>query len=239
LLQFKETLFPSNNTSLSFNSFLGYATTTEVARVQISTNGGGLWVDIFAQAGTGYSSNTAFTSHTLSLSNCAGQITAVRFNYDYVGGNYFGEISNNIGWLFNDIQIKNASQLIDFSTNATASTGFDFVPTNAGAWVLEGRGMIFNQYGLEWSPARQLTVVTNTARPLVVLGTPAIAASQPQIPFTVIQGAPSFTLLQASQLDGPWTTNQSAVLNTLIKGSSYQFTAPAPTGTVFYRVLAR
>ncbi len=216
LLQFNEVLFPTNNTSLSFNSFLGFATTNEVARVQISTNGGAAWEDLYSQMGTGFSSNKAFAAHTLSLSNYAGRIASMRFNYDYVGSNYFAESSNNFGWCLQDIQIKNASQLVGFSTNNTASTDFDFVPTLTGTWVVEARGMIFNQFGLDWSPARQLTGVTNKARPLVLLGSPGISANQAQIPFTVIQGAPSFTLLQASQINGPWTTNVGAELSTLV-----------------------
>ena len=51
LLEFTEVLFPAANTSLSFQSLLGYATTNEVARVQYSTNGGQAWEDLFAQAG--------------------------------------------------------------------------------------------------------------------------------------------------------------------------------------------
>ena len=240
LLQFKEILFPSNTTTLSFQSFLGYATTTEVARVQISTNGGAAWVDIYTQAGTGSNGQAAFAARTLSLSNCAGQITSVRFNYDYTGGSYYAATSANVGWCLEDIVITDASQLIDFATNATGLTNFDFVPAQIGDWVLEVRGVIFDQFGLDWSAARQLTVVTNIAPTLVFLGSPAFNAEQAQIPFTVMQGAASsFELLQASQLTGPWTTNASAVLSILVAGSSFQFTAPPPGGTSFYRVQAR
>ena len=50
--------------------------------------------------------------------------------------------------------ITNAGRLINFSTNATASTNFDFVPAKTGTWVMEAQGVIFNQFGLEWSPAK-------------------------------------------------------------------------------------
>jgi hypothetical protein len=240
LLQFNETLFPDTNTTLSFQSLLAYATATEIARVQISTNGGVNWVDIFTQPGTGGPGQTAFTAQTLSLASCAGQITSVRFNYDFTGGTYYAETSTDVGWCIEDIVITNAGQLVDFATNATASTNFNFVPAQTGPWVLQARGLIFDQFGLDWSPAVQITVVTNIAPTLVLLGAPAFTAEQAQIPFTFMQGAASsFKLVQASQLTGPWTTNAGAVLSNVVAGSSFQFTAPAPGATTFYRVLAQ
>jgi hypothetical protein len=159
LLQFAEILFPATNTSLKFQGLLGYATTNEVARVQVSTNGGGAWMDIYTQTGTGGSGQAAFVAHSLSLSNCAGQITHVRFNYDYAGGAYYSQISPDVGWCIEDIVMTNASQLVNFATNATVSTNFNFASDQTGNWVLEASGVIFNQFGLDWSPAIQLAVV--------------------------------------------------------------------------------
>jgi len=240
LLQFKEILFPTVNTKLSFQSILGYASTTEVARVQVSTNGGGAWVDIFAQPGTGSNGIFMFSSHTLSLANCAGQITSVRFNYDLIGSNYYGEVTTLVGWSIENIALTDASQLVDFATNATVSTNLNFVPAHPGIWVLETRGVIFNQFGLDWSPAIQLMAVTNSAPKLVLLSPPALDSTQAHIPFTVLQGAASsFDLLQASDLTGPWTTNASAILSNVVAGSSFQFTDPHPGVNSYYRVLAR
>ncbi len=239
LLEFKEILFPSANTSLLFHSLLGYATTNEVARVQISTNGGGAWVDVYAQQGAGGSGESAFVPRNLSLSNCAGKITRVRFNYDYSDGSYFSQSSPNAGWCLENIIITNASQLVNPATNATASTNLNFSPAAAGAWILEARPILFNQFGLDWSPPMQLVAVTNTAPALISLGFPTITASQAQIPFTLTQGAASsFNLLQAAQITGPWAANASAVLSTRIPGTSFQFTEPRAAGTTFYRVLA-
>jgi hypothetical protein len=240
LLQFSEVLLPASNSSLKFESLLGYATTNEVARVQFSTNGGGAWVDLYAETGSGGAGNKTFTSHTLSLSNCAGQVTYVRFDYDYSAGSYYSQTASDIGWCLEHILITNVSKLINFTTNMTASTNLNFIPTKTGDWILQTRGIIFGQFGLDWSPPLELAVVTNAAPPVVLLGPPSLNAIQAQIPFTLTQGAgSSFTLLQASQLNGPWTANTSAVLNTLVAGSSFQFTAPFPGATTFFRVLAR
>ena len=50
-LQLNEVLLPATNTMLSFKSLLGYATTDEVAHVQVSTDGGANWQDLFVEAG--------------------------------------------------------------------------------------------------------------------------------------------------------------------------------------------
>jgi hypothetical protein len=240
LLQFKEVLLPAANTSLSFKSLLGYSTTNEVARAQYSTNAGQTWVDFFTQAGTNGPGQTSFATHTFSLADCAGHLTTLRFEYDYLGGMLYAETAPNVGWCLEHIVIANATKLINFTTNATDSTDFNFVPPKVGAWILQARGIIFGKFGLDWSEPLQLSVVTNSAPAVVLLGSPSFDAEQAQIPFSLPQGAASsFSLLQASQVSGPWTTNAGATLNTLIPGTSFEFTAPFPGATTFYRVMAR
>ena len=77
--------------------------------------------------------------------------------------------------------------------------------------------------------------------------TPGLQASplpvmnnQVQLDFTFVttQTNATFNLLEAGQLDGPWTTNSAAILTTNIAGYSYRFAAPRPAGTAFYRILA-
>ncbi|MGA2176590.1 MAG: immunoglobulin domain-containing protein [Verrucomicrobiota bacterium] len=215
LLQFTEVLFPATNTSLSFQSLLGAATANEVARVQFSTNDGATWVDLYAQPGTGGSGDGAFAAHTLSLSSCAGHITYVRFDYDYVGGSYDPQSFASVGWCLKNILITGASQLVNFATNVTVSTNFNFVPTELGNWVLEARGVIFNQFGLDWSPARQLPLLppSITSEPLsqlVVSGSPAT--------FTVSAGGTQ-PLSYQWQLDGEpisSATNSAYVINSVV-----------------------
>lgn len=239
LLQFTEILVPSAKTTLSFQSLLGYATSNEVARVQISTNSG-LWVDIYTQAGTDNSGQAAFAAHTLSLSNCAGQVTLLRFNYDYTGGSYYSAVSPTMGWCLEDIVLTNATQLIDLATNAALAPDFNFVPNTAGNWVLAARPVIFNQFGLEWSPIMEITAVTNRAPTLIFLGSLTVSGSQAQVPFFLTQGAASsFDLLQASALSGPWSTNGGTVLTTLAPGNSFQFTTPITGDNTFFKVQAR
>ncbi|HXR04889.1 MAG TPA: hypothetical protein VN836_09305, partial [Verrucomicrobiae bacterium] len=53
LLQLNEVLFPATNTTFSFKSLLGYATSYEVAYAQVSTDGGANWQNLFVEAGSG------------------------------------------------------------------------------------------------------------------------------------------------------------------------------------------
>ena len=238
ILQLNEDLFLSNNAVLSFKSLLGYATTSEVARVQITTNYGNTWQNLYSQAGTGGAGESAFTQHTIGLSNYTGSGALLRFDYDVPSsGNYsvYEYIYNNVGWCLENIGVTNAQQLINPATNTTSSTNFTFTPAQTGNYVLQAQGVIFNGFPLDWGTVKPVTAVVGP--PVILLSAPGMTGSQVKINFTLVSGsAPSFHLLQASQLGGAWTTNGSAVLTTNVPGSSYQFTTTNGPAMRFYRV---
>ncbi len=152
LLEFNETVFPATNTTLKFQSYLGLSTASEVARVQVSTDAGKTWTDIFTQAGP--SGQSSFSSKTLSLAKYAGEMTQVRFNYDYIGsGSYYSQTAPGFGWSIQNIALANAGQLVDSTTNYATSPQFTFVPTQPGSWALLARPVIFGLFGLNWSAA--------------------------------------------------------------------------------------
>jgi hypothetical protein len=128
LFQLNETLVPATNTVLSFMSMIGYAYNTEVARVQVSADGGANWHDIFAEAGCNDPSGTnvvvcedSFTAYSLSLSNYAGTAILLRFNFDFQGGTYASG-GFPIGWFFTDILLTNTQALINQTTNNSSVT---------------------------------------------------------------------------------------------------------------------
>lgn len=120
LLQLDEELLPATNATISFQSELGFATTNEVARVQVSADGGDNWEDLFAEPGNG-SYQTSFTSYTLSLSNYAGTAILLRFNFDYTGG-LFENSGYPLGWFFTDIVITNTQALTNQWLNNSTVT---------------------------------------------------------------------------------------------------------------------
>ena len=235
LLQFKKVLFPSNSAVLSFKSLLGYATPEQIARVQVSTDGGTTWRDIYAQAGTGGAGESSFTPHTLSLASYAGQDTLLRFDYDFSTGNYYPQTSPDVGWCLEQIVVTNVQQLVNQTTNATSSTNFVFRPAQAGNYLLQARGVIFGGFPLDLGTARQLTAVVGPT--IITLNSLAVAGGQVKINFALASGlASSFHLLQANQVGGPWTTNAGALLTTNVPGSAFQFTTTNGPAMRFYRV---
>ena len=236
LLQLKELLFPTAATTVSFDSLLGYATSAEVARVQVSADGGANWQDIYVQPGSGGAGESSFTPKTLSLAGYAGQRTLLRFNYDFSSGSYFNQTDNDVGWCIENVVITNALQLVNQTTNSTTSTNFVFTPTQLGNYLLQARGVIFTDFPLDWGEAKQVTAIA-ASLPVVTLNNLTLSASQVKINFTLVSGAASsFRLLQANQPGGAWTTNATAVLTTNTPGSSFQFTTTKGSAEQFYRV---
>ena len=117
----------------------------EIARVQISTDGGDTWQDIFTQAGDN-SMADAYTTNVLSLSEFAGKIAVLRFNYDLSAANTYGGSGQNVGWFLEGIAVTNTQKLVNLATNATASTNFTFTPAQAGNYVLQARRRHFQRF---------------------------------------------------------------------------------------------
>jgi hypothetical protein len=233
-LQLKELLFPTNTTTVSFKSLLGYAASDETARVQISVNGGATWQDIYAQVGTNGPGEATFTLHTFSLSGYAGKPVLMRFNFDYVSG-YYPYNYNFVGWCLENIVVTNTLQLVNLTTNTTASTNFTFTPTQLGNYVLQAQGVIFSEFSIDGGTVKQVTAMA--APPVFTLSAPVITGNQVKINFTLTAGtATNFHLLQANQLGSTWTTNASAVLTTNIPGSAFRFNTTNGPATRFYRV---
>jgi len=111
-----ETLTMQADTKLYFLSRLGWATSGQIGRVQISTNGGATWpTDIFSQPGSGGSGEGAFSLKQVNLGSYAGQNLRFRFYYDFTSGGYFPQTDADVGWLVDNIQVGNEFQKIPWS----------------------------------------------------------------------------------------------------------------------------
>lgn len=96
---------PTINTYLFFESQLRYATANQIARAEVSDDGGTQWNEIWSRTGTGDSGQPAFELVSVSLGSYAGQDIRVRFNYDYLSGPAFTQTNHIAGWFIDDIQI--------------------------------------------------------------------------------------------------------------------------------------
>jgi hypothetical protein len=230
LLQLNELLLPSTNTMLNFASQLGYASSDETAHVQVSTNDGSTWDDLFVEAGTG-SPESSFTPHSLSLSNYAGQLTLMRFNFAFTGGSFYPQGDNYVGWNIEDILVTNVQQQ---TITIIDTTNFTFMPAQPGIYVLQSQPVIFGQFPLGFGPVKQVTVISN---PTIVLQSPVLASNQVLLNFTV-SGLTNdtFKLLQADQINSGWTTSSGAIFSTNAMGNSYRFTTTNGPTMRFYRI---
>jgi len=234
-LQLNEVLLPATNTTFSFKSFLGYATTDESGHVQASTDGGANWQDLFVEVGNNGQTDTVFTNRSLSLSNFVGQLTLLRFNYSFTSGSYYPQIDPMVGWCLENIVVTNVQQVVGMVTNSTGTTNFTFTPTQAGNYTLAAAPVLFTQFPPGWGPFKLVTAITNP-NPVIVLGQPVLANNQVLLNFTISGTASTFHLLQTTQLNTSWTTNTTATFTTNIPGSSYRFTATNNSSLRFYRV---
>ncbi len=241
-LTLKQSFVPKTNGALNLKTRLGYAADGETAHIQISTDDGVGWQDIFTQSGVGNGVSApieaAFVNRSFPLSAFAGQNVRLRFSYTYTPGFYYVYPQSGlpIGWYLDDITITNAEVWTVVASNTTPTTSFTFTPTQTTHYNLNVRGILYDVYPLDWGPTMTVTATTNL--PMVLtMNAPVVAGGQVQLPFTLVSGAPaSFKLLQADQPGGPWSTNASATLTTNVPGSAYRFTTAVGPAARFYRV---
>lgn len=109
------------DTKLFFQSRLRFATTGQHGKVEISTNNGSSWTEIFNVSGTGGDTETSFTLKTISLSAYAGQNICIRFTYTHSSGSLFavqGNTTSAIGWFIDNVQVGTSFQkdIYDFGS---------------------------------------------------------------------------------------------------------------------------
>lgn len=80
-----------------------------------------------------------------------------------------------------------------------------------------------------------------TRVPLILMSPPGLSADggTVQLDFGITAGSSgTFTLLQADQLGGGWTTNTGAILTTNLPANTFRFSIPAGGPAEFYRIQA-
>lgn len=126
-----QTLSIRADTNLFFMSRLNWATQTQTAKVQLSTDGGSTWpLTVFSQAGDANApaGDGDFIFRRIDLSDYAGQNVRIRFFYEFSGGARYPQTTTSTGWVIDDIRIAS-----DYETTAY-SIG---QPTAMEQWLLE------------------------------------------------------------------------------------------------------
>ncbi|MBN1676426.1 MAG: CAP domain-containing protein [Kiritimatiellae bacterium] len=232
------TLFPQAGCTLYFTSRLGWATASQVARVQVSADAGGSWSNVYSQAGTGGSGESSFVARSVSLAAYEGVPVTVRFTYDYVPyGSYFPETWHTVGWCLDDISLSNAEEFASVDEQTIyGATNFSFNPAMPSPYLLEACGRNMNRlfpYGpglrVEAEPPPVEIFITDSVR----LSTNA----ELEIVFLVTNGtASALQLLEADAVDGTYT-NVDGLSPEDLGGGNYRFVYPFSTNALgFFQV---
>jgi hypothetical protein len=162
--------FSGGPASLQFESLIGLATVNQTAHVQISTDDGSTWTDLFTQSGidtqtVSSPTQTSFHAESIPLNAYAGLPFQIRFAFTYTYSaswpGVYTETTSNVGWHIDQIAFNG----VDTATPG-ASSGFiagnvlGFTPASAGSYGLQTRAVLDGLYPDSWGP-----VVTVSASP--------------------------------------------------------------------------
>ena len=135
---------------LQFFSRLGWATATDIAKVQVSADGGS-WQTIWSQTGDFSRGENTFALHAISLAAFDGRQIRVQFIYE-ANGSYYPQATTGYGLYLDDITVIGAEQATNvLVSDVPVGTTFSFSPTHAAQYGLEVRARIGERL-LPWGP---------------------------------------------------------------------------------------
>jgi len=216
----------SGTSRLNFASRLGFASLTQVARVQISLDDGQSWRDVYSQRGTDDQGEPSFTNRSVALSEYADQVAKFRFFYELEGGSYFPQTSAGVGFYVDDITVTDAQELTAIDSEYLANVeAFSYTPDTIGQHLLQVQYLGWEGFsGSTWGPAKTITIGasanTNTVVAASVLPASRSVFDSTATAFASVINGGSETATNCSITP---TTNSPA-------NFTYQTTSPASNG---------
>lgn len=104
-IELSQAFTPSDNTQLYWENRLSWATSSQIAVVEVQETGGFSWTEVWSQEGTSDAGDTQFTLQQVSLSDFAGMEIRLRFRFTFLGGSIFPSSAPQVGWVFDSIQV--------------------------------------------------------------------------------------------------------------------------------------
>ncbi len=137
ILRYQNSFVPGPNAVMQFRSRMGWALSGQVARVEVSADGGLTWTSVYQQAGSG-AQESSFFLRSASLSAFAGQRIQIRFNYLYTGGSWYSGTSTAFGWIIDAITFSDINEVSDIQSQSLApGEQFDFIPPAEESYLLQ------------------------------------------------------------------------------------------------------
>jgi hypothetical protein len=208
----KKDFLVTSATTLRFQSRLGWAADDTYAIVEISTDDGLTWREVYRQAGTDNAGETTFNSRSANLSSFAGQIVKVRFVFRPTT-TYYPQTTSNVGWFIDDILVDGGSEVsIDQTSGELTSPAFSFQPTFESDFVLQARARTGHSF-LPWGQMLNVHSIPGTVTPPTLrVSSISIEAGHAYIEVDVVAGSvpASMTLQTKGNLSETWTTVSAA-----------------------------
>lgn len=229
-LMLNQQLRPNAGAQLKFWKRIGFASTTEVASVQVSGDDGSTWTTVWSQPGNGATSSQnieqVFTQQTVELAPYAGKIIRVRFAYLFNGGSFFPGTTQLHGFFFDDIAFTSTDILGGITTGPiTTGTTFQFTPAALGNYLLSVQPNN-GARALPSGPVLAVVAVNPPANTAPILNAVSdvtideqvplaltLTATDPDVPaqtltFSLVTGPAGMTVSPAGQVS--WTPSVSA-----------------------------
>jgi len=241
-IELKPSFVVSANSVLRFASRLGWATATQTARVQVSTNNGASWTTVYSQSGSAAQGpqEATFQDRSINLGAFSGSSVLVRFAYVPSGLAYI-DTDGNTGWFIDDITFQNAFEIGNEQFRNATNGAFSFEPGELGTYVLQGRARTGHDF-LPWGPGLSVQAQEGTVNPPELrLSGLRIANGQVEVDATLVAGGTPANLeleYKATLGAASWTAVSTGFQ--IVSPTSFRLTTPVGgVGTSgFYRVKA-
>jgi hypothetical protein len=242
IIAYQTPLRLGTNAGIEFDQLFLLSTVHQVAYLELSTDGGSTWTNLWSRRGVGTNGtpDSSFRREQISFAPYTGRDVNVRFRYS-AEGPYFSELRAQFGFFLDNIRVTN-TEILRSVANARLPAGqaFPFTPSQAGTWRIRVRPVTANGpliYGPETALATAAT--TNPSGRLRLTSIRPLGSDQVLIDFAQLTGVGgAYRLERAPQAGGPWDSVASAILGTNGPGQ-YFFRATPVTNTSLFRVTAR
>lgn len=226
-IQLNSLFYGQTSPTITFQSRVRVAATSEIFKVQVKDEGSNDWRDVYSQAGSGGSGETGFNTRTASLTGTSGKAFRVRFLLNF-NGSYYPASGDSYGWFIDAISFSGVSTLQNNASQNLSGTSGTFTP-DAGTYlmslspVISGRSFPASYQTLTVSTGTITTPMINTQPASVTIGTGGTAT------FNVVASGGS--------LGYQWYAGNSGVTTNPVSGANgSSFTTPVLTTTSSYWV---
>lgn len=144
VIRYRDSFLGGQAPALRYHSRLGWATTSQHARVEISLNDGLSWIPVDTQSGTNNAGQSGFAPREVPLPAAAGREFLLRFVFDiHATSTFVTGAEAGKGWYIDEITVQDALELADSVIRPVEEDhAFTFTPKTADPQLLSVRPII-------------------------------------------------------------------------------------------------